>query len=195
MKWLVLLAVLVLVAGASSWPEGRPNCNVSGEWTDATATDFLAASVLDKGNATTILEVTFNSSGGQYNGTAPLVDPKTAALRVSGKDNDTLLLLLVCLNDVLWVQQTPLHESPRMMRMFAFRRRPPPPPPLQDTTTNPRSSVRGANSSGRLSSSPYPPQPSVPEFILVNISLPKREEDDNVLREDSEAGDESPGGF
>lgn len=161
MKYLILLMVLGVTA---TWPEGRPNCNISGEWGDPEGAEVFTASMVEKGGNASILEVNFNSTRDQYRGTAPAEDKKAAALKVNGRQNDTLLLHLLCLNDVLWVLQTPLNDSPRMMRMFAFRRRLPT-APLQDTT------------------SPAPSS-TVPQFILVNISLPKRQEDDHMQLDD-----------
>lgn len=157
MKYLILVMVLGV---AATWPEGRPNCPIAGEWGDPEGAEVLLASLVQKDNNGSTLEVQFNSTRDQYRGSAPVDDKRAAAVKVNSGQNDTLLLHLLCLNDALWVLQTPLNESPRMMRMFTFRRRQPP-VPLQDTT------------------SPAPSS-SLPQFILVNISLPKRQEDEYV---------------
>ncbi|MPC63664.1 hypothetical protein E2C01_057765 [Portunus trituberculatus] len=157
----------MMVRAAWPWPEGQPNCNISGEWSDPLGAETLSAAVVARGGNASTLEVAFNSTGGHYRGAAPLEDGKAAALKMTGTKNDSLLLHLLCLNDVLWAMQTPLYSSPRMIRMFSFRRREVP-APLQDTA------------------SPAPSS-SAPEFILVNISLPKRQEDDHRQRDDQTA--------
>ena len=140
--------------GADAWPEGQPNCAVTGNWSDPEGRDRMGVTTGEMWNQT-MYQVLYNNSGTPFNGSGSLGDGRTAAVRVMS-GNESLQVTIVCQNNVLWVMQTPLHNSTRMIRVFTLSRvLPPIPPPLpvqQDATSPPR---------------------DAPQFVLVNITLPR----------------------
>ena len=160
MKYLILLLVL---GASATWPEGRPNCPVAGEWgVPGGSREVLTALVEEESGETSTVNVSYNSTNEHYLGAASAEDDKVVTLKVEGSENNTLLLHLMCLNEALWVLVTPLKDSPRMMKMMKmapFKRRLPP-TPFGDTPSSPST-------------------PSLPEFILVNISLPRIPKEDH----------------
>ncbi|MPC93641.1 hypothetical protein E2C01_088778 [Portunus trituberculatus] len=154
-----VLAVAVVVVQA--WPEGQPNCGLAGNWSDPEKKDRMAIATNEVGNFTQH-QVTYNTSGKVFNGSGFLGDERAAAMTVKSP-NESLLVTMLCYNKDLWVMQTPLLNSQRVVRVFTLTRdEPPPQPPLpvaQDAATSPTG--HGA----------------APRYFLVNITIPKLSED------------------
>lgn len=194
MRALLVLAVVAACLRVA-WPltEGAANCPVAGNWSDAEGTKMLRVWRSVQGNSsvqgntsgliplqpslTTNLEL--NTSGYRFvhegwNATTPqTIFNSTAFLvvlaNVTGPNGysstDRTIVELLCSNDILFVDIYPASDMAVEETSFPLRRRVAPPlseePPI-------------------LSSSPSSPSsPGIsPQFILVNISLPHRQQDD-----------------
>lgn len=172
-SWL-LSAVLVACLTTSavwSWPEGRPNCALQGKWADPDGDQALQVEVRPPDVST--FSVTFNSSHGNYSGTASVMDVKAASfvltrleegeeeypVDASFLSRDRVLLLLTCHNDILWVLETPQGSCDALIRFMTFKRlvvKVEAPPTLNSEVSN------------------ATPAPTTPQTIVVNIALPRQ---------------------
>ncbi|KAK8745516.1 hypothetical protein OTU49_000236, partial [Cherax quadricarinatus] len=193
LSYKVLVVVLAATSPVWAWPEGQPNCPLKGEWEDVQGREGLVVEVLPLPPQTTpprvparLLSghkqqqqpqdssmgtylVNYYSTTGRYNGTTPVHDLKSTALELSSTSGptNTVLMLLTCSNDVLWALQTPQGNNQRVIRVFTLRKK----------ITTPPSSI-----------------PTKTQVIVVNITLPKRQEDgtyDDAARMEAPPNDDT----
>lgn len=187
---LFLLAVgLLLVAGAAhGFPQVRPNCPVSGNWTDPDGRRqmWLSQSLHTDGvteemglNTTSALihhaltRPANNSILGEPN-TAMVYYLSNVTLPDGLEEQESVVVQAKCVNDLLWVTVIPLSEESIYGHITTFTLR--------------RQAVQALSEAPPPSSvtpNPHPPSgaqahPPNPQFILVNVTLPQRQEDDNL---------------
>lgn len=194
----VLFAVAVVVACVRLvWPltEGAANCLVAGDWSDVEGGKRLRVWRASQGNTTqpnalpvnltTHLELNMsdyrfahestNATRPQviYNSTAYLVVLANATGPNGYASKDKTIVEALCSNDMLFVEIVPPADMAPEETSFTLRRRAVAPlsEALQENTRN-----ASTSSSPDLS----------PRFILVNITLPNRHEDDSVGYEEEE---------
>lgn len=210
---LSMAAVVLLVAGAArGFPMVRPNCPVLGNWTDPEGTKHMWLSLVPHPEGGLVTEeMSLNTSRTIIHHvltraandsvlsttTTPLVYFPSNLTRPDGhEERESVVVQAKCVNDLLWVSVIPVSEESIYGHVMSFtlRRQVLPvlseaPPPLPPTTPHPHLPP-GTQSSSKT-----------PQFILVNVTFPQRQEDDNISymedlleqehKEDSDASSKS----
>lgn len=210
---LSVAAVVLLVARAArGFPKVRPNCPVLGNWTDPEGTKHMWLSLVPHPEGGLVTEeMSLNTSrtiihhvltcaaNDSILGTAttPLVYYPSNLTRPDGhEERESVVVQAKCVNDLLWVSVIPVKEESIYGHVLSFTLRrqvlpvlsEAPPPPSPPVTPHPHLPL-GSQSS------------PTPQFILVNVTLPQRQEDDNISymedllqqeqKEDSDAFDKN----
>ncbi|MPC23416.1 hypothetical protein E2C01_016461 [Portunus trituberculatus] len=180
--------IVVLLAGVRvAWTltEGTPNCPVVGNWSDSEGTKVLGVWSFSLNNASNIGGIDLSVNGYKithenHNSTTTNIysNPAFVVLvtNATGPNNhfstEKTIVQLLCANNILYVDVLPVSDSAMEEMAFALRR----------STVLP------------LNEEPQEPpiaSPAVtPQFILVNITLPRRQDDDTGEYMESYSGDE-----
>lgn len=183
MRNLFILALLAGFRVAWTLTEGAPNCPVVGNWSDSEGTKTLMAWSAAPGNRSAIDHMEFNMGGYKLTHVHDITNSSKAlnifnspafvvlVANATGPDNysstEKTIVELICANNILFVDVLPASDIASQETTFALRRR-----TLSPLNEEPQISPASS--------------PSItPQFILVNITLPRRQEDDsNEYKED-----------
>ena len=176
MRNLFFLMLAGVVGSALSFPKGRPNCPVVGNWTDPESTKFMWVSHITHEDGQLVTEqMSLNTSKTLITHeltrpanitildapTSPMVYYPSNVTRPDGKvENESVVVQAKCINDILWVKVIPMSEASIYSHITSFNLRRQVIPVLSEAL-------------------PPPTTPSAaPKFILVNITLPQHQEHD-----------------
>ncbi|MPC99552.1 hypothetical protein E2C01_094973 [Portunus trituberculatus] len=189
MKTLVFLILAGIPGMATASSMGRPNCPVFGNWSDPEGgrTMSLSLTTNEQGNLVTE-QMRLNTSwvlltheqtrpiNNTVLGTptSPLIYYPSNVTRPDGHvEQETVVVEARCINDLLYVMVIPVSENSISSHVNTFTLRRQQVPVLSEALppTAPPSNT--------------PAIPATPQFILVNISLPRRQDDDVPHMEDA----------
>lgn len=179
----ILFLVLAGVVGmAWAFPKGRPNCPVVGNWTDPEGTKNMWLShFTHEGGELVTEQMSLNTSRtlithvltrpanntilGMPN--SPMVYYPSNVTCPDGRvEQQSVVVQAKCINDLLWVKVIPVSEASIYSHITSFTLRRQNLPVFSEALPP-----------------PAPPSPT-PQFILVNITLPRRQEDDQFHEDD-----------
>ena len=180
MRSFFLVVLLSGIRVAWTLTEGTPNCPVVGNWSDSEGTKVLGVWSSDLNNASAIggIDLSANSykiihRDTNSTNTNIYSSPAFVVLiaNATGPDNQSstekTIVQLLCANNILYVDVVPVSDSATEEMAFTLR----------------RSSVLPLNEAPQESPTASPA--ATPQFILVNITFPRRQDDDTSERMES----------
>lgn len=175
MKNFFIVLLLTGVRVAWTLTEGTPNCPVVGNWSDSESTKVLKMWSSVPGNASAIDRMEFSASGYKityentnstttniYNSLAFVVLVTNATGADNHSSTEKTVVQLLCANNILYVDVLPVSNSEIEEMAFTLR----------------RSTVMPLNEEPQEQETPTTSTAAAPQFILVNITFPRRQEDD-----------------